>query len=694
MLLFLWLARLRERWFGKLVERSRKCHRPAARPRLYRRLEVEQLETRALLSTVLPLEPATPDYIIASPQAGISPMGGDGPAGGYTPSQIAQAYGFNQISFTSNGTTVPGNGAGQTIAIVDAYNDPNISSDLQTFDAQFGLLNPTLTVVGQTGGAAPTGTDPTGGWEVEESLDVEWAHAVAPAANIVLVEANSNSLTNLMTAVKTAANLPGVSVVSMSWGAGEFSSETSDDSAYFSTPNVPANVAFVAASGDYGPPPNYPAASPNVLAVGGTTLTLTSSNNWASETAWSGSSGGISAYEKLPSYQVAAVTNNPNIPGGTPTTRTVPDVAYDANPNTGFAVYDSFDESGWLEIGGTSDAAPQWAALIAIADQGRALNGESTLGYSQLLPDIYQMPASNFHDITSGSSISSSGGPSYSAGPGYDLVTGLGTPIANLVVDSLVDSVTTKANNVTAIYSTNPQTVALNATVTDVLNPTNVINEGTVTFTIKNGSTVIGSVQAAVSDGTASTNYTLPGGLAAGSYTIAVSFSDSSGTYGDDGDTYGTLIITPANVNTTAANLTASYSTNVQTLTLHATVADSSFPNDTVGEGTVTFTVKNGNTVIGSGQGTVSGGKASASVILPAQQPTGIYTIAVSYSDSLGNFIDNGDTNGTLTVNPDNVNTTAANFSAVYSTNVHTLTLHAAVADSSFPSDTVGEGTV
>jgi subtilase family serine protease len=174
--------------------------------------------------------------------------------------------------------------------------------------------------------------------------------------------------------VKTAANLSGVSVVSMSWGGNEFSGETSDDSAYFSTPNVPANVAFVAASGDSGAPVIYPAASPNVLAVGGTTLTLTSSNNWSSETAWSGSGGGISAVEKLPSYQPGTYSNGSN--SGTSTMRMNPDVSYDANPNTGFAVYDSFPVSGaggpWIQVGGTSDAAPQWAGLVAIADQGRA----------------------------------------------------------------------------------------------------------------------------------------------------------------------------------------------------------------------------------------------------------------------------------------------------------------------------------
>jgi subtilase family serine protease len=377
---------------------------------------LEWLEARDL-PTAAPI--ATPFFVLANSQSNDTPLAGSGPSG-YTPSQIVQAYGFNQISF-SNGP----NGTGQTIAIVDAYNDPNIQSDLAAFDSQFGLPTANLRVIGQSGGAAPTATDPTGGWELEEALDVEWAHAVAPGANIVLVEANSPALANLMTAVQTAANLSDVSAVSMSWGANEFSGETSYDS-YFSK----AGVAFIGAVGDSGAPPIYPAASPNVLAVGGTTLNLNSQNNWSSETGWSGSGGGISSLEAQPSYQKGIVTQ-------TTTQRANPDVAYDANPNSGFAVYDSFTGSQvfggpWYEVGGTSDAAPQWAGLVAIADQGRVLNGESTLSSNQLLTALYQMPNSNFHDITSGNN-------GFSAGPGYDLVTGLGTPIANDVVTSLVN---------------------------------------------------------------------------------------------------------------------------------------------------------------------------------------------------------------------------------------------------------------
>jgi len=250
---------------------------------------------------------------------------------------------------------------------------------------------------------------------------------MAPGANIVLVEANSNSYADLMTAVNYARNQPGVSVVSMSWGSGEFSTEPSYDSD-FTTPSGHNGVTFVAATGDSGSSgaPEYPSVSPNVLAVGGTQLSTDSAGDYLSETGWSGSGGGISAYEAQPSYQSSVVTQSS-------TMRAEPDVAYNASSASPYAVYDSSGYGGWIKVYGTSAGAPQWSALVAIADQGRALNGEGTLdGPSQTLPALYQMPSGNFHAIITGSN------GAYSASGGYNLVTGLGTPIANLVVDSLV----------------------------------------------------------------------------------------------------------------------------------------------------------------------------------------------------------------------------------------------------------------
>jgi hypothetical protein len=342
------------------------------------RLRVEQLEARTLLSA----------YPV-------------------TPSEARHAYGFDLLS---------GNGAGRTIAIVDAYDDPNILSDLKKFDAKYGLPDPNFTK------ATPQGK-PAGdtGWGLEMSLDVEWAHAIAQGANILLVESLDNSLTNLFNAVDYAATQAGTVVVSMSWGSSEFSGENSYDGNF-----TTSGVTFVASSGDSGSVVGYPAASPNVLAVGGTSLRIDSSGNWLGETGWSGSGGGISAYESKPAYQV-------NVPQSK-TQRTSPDVAYDANLYTGFSVYDSYGYPGWLQVGGTSAGAPQWAALIAIADQGRStpLSSSGTLkGLYSLLNSKNQIDTTKLHDITSG------GTGKYNAAPGYDLVTGLGSPKANTLVPFL-----------------------------------------------------------------------------------------------------------------------------------------------------------------------------------------------------------------------------------------------------------------
>ncbi len=291
---------------------------------------VERLESRELLSN---LQMAQPMYRLGPLVINANP-----PAGSFTPAQIQQAYQFNQVS---------DNGSGETIAIVDAYNDPDIQSDLNTFDTEFTLPSATVSVVNQTGGSSLPSADSTGGWELEESLDVEWAHAMAPGAKILLVEASSADTSDLLTAVSYASQH--ANVVSMSWGSGEFSGETSYDSDFSA-----AGVAFVVASGDSGAPAEWPAASPNVLGVGGTSLTLNSGGGWGSETGWSGSSGGPSAYEKQPSYQVGVVQT------GT-TMRATPDVAYDASSTGTYAVYDSDPYEGtsygWVAVYGTSAGA-------------------------------------------------------------------------------------------------------------------------------------------------------------------------------------------------------------------------------------------------------------------------------------------------------------------------------------------------
>ena len=214
---------------------------------------------------------------------------------------------------------------------------------------------------------------------MEEALDVEWAHAIAPGAAIVLVECSSASGLDMYQGAVTAAGLPGVSVVSMSWESGEFAGEKSFD-ADFTTPSGHQGVTFVASTGDGGSPGDYPAYSPNVVAVGGTSLYLNANDTYNSEAGWSGSGGGKSVYEAEPAYQDGVQSTG---------LRTTPDVSFDANPNTGVAVYDSYNGTSatpWEQIGGTSMAAPSWAGLLAIANQGRAQEGVATFsGSSQAL---------------------------------------------------------------------------------------------------------------------------------------------------------------------------------------------------------------------------------------------------------------------------------------------------------------------
>jgi hypothetical protein len=332
---------------------------------------------------------------------------------------VAHAYGFDQISFGG----VTGDGTGQTIAIVDAYNDPSIATSLANFDRQWGLPDPVFTKVDQNGGTNYPANN--SGWALEIALDVEWAHAMAPGANILLVEANNNSYANLFTAVNYAAN-SGASAVSMSWGSGEFFGETSFDATFAAA----SGVSFLVSTGDNGAPGGYPAYSPYVVAVGGTNLVADSQGNYISESGWSGSGGGISTQEAQPNYQSGTVTQSS-------TQRTIPDVAY--NAGAGIYVYDSF-RGGWFSVGGTSAGAPQWAALVAIANQGRSLNTLPPLGSSpsqgsqEVLTDLYNLQG-DLTDITTGNN-------GFAAGPGYDLVTGIGTPQANVLAVDLANAPT------------------------------------------------------------------------------------------------------------------------------------------------------------------------------------------------------------------------------------------------------------
>jgi subtilase family serine protease len=363
------------------------------------RLRVELFEERA--------QPSVAHAPTVNMNLVIHPSASGSPGDGMTPAEIRHAYGIDKLT---------DDGSGQTIAIVVAFDDPNIASDLATFDAAFGLAAPPSFVKQKMAGAT---TD--SGWAGETALDVEWAHAVAPKANILLVEARSDSTTDLLAAVDYARRQAGVSVVSMSWGGNESSLLTAKDT-YFTTPAGHVPVTFIAAAGDSGAGAEWPASSPNVLAVGGTRLHVSSDGSYLGESAWSGSGGGFSRVYSVPTYQSNVVTGH----------RAVPDVASVADPNTGVSVFnsvpDQYGETGWMVVGGTSAGSPQWAGLIALANQERTAHGLANIGRAQ--DTIYALPASDFHDITSG-------GNGYAARVGYDLVTGRGSPIANLLIPAL-----------------------------------------------------------------------------------------------------------------------------------------------------------------------------------------------------------------------------------------------------------------
>lgn len=357
-----------------------------------------------------------------------------GDLAGLTPQQVRHAYGFDQVTFTQTSkpnkhghavrsTAVAADGSGQTIAIVDAFANPTIQSDLKVFDQQFGLPDTDAKGRSLLSVAAPQGKPAVdGGWANEIALDVEWAHAIAPKAHILLVEARSDSTDDLVTAIDYARRQKGVVAVSMSWGGDESPFQLADDPILTTPKNHvggsgrKGGITFVTSSGDNGAYATWPASSPNVVTVGGTSLSVDAAGNWLGEVGWVGSGGGVSNIEYTAS----------------------PDVAYDADPDTGFAVYSATPDSdgtvGWSVIGGTSAGAPQWAALVAIADQGRGMRGLGSLdGTSQLKPVLYNVPQDHFHDITIGDN-------GFPASVGYDLVTGRGSPKADKLIWDFVSA--------------------------------------------------------------------------------------------------------------------------------------------------------------------------------------------------------------------------------------------------------------
>lgn len=321
------------------------------------------------------------------------------PAGvGYGPSQLQSAYVLPSSTA----------GSGETVAVVDAFNDPNAASDLATYRSDAGLPacgTGCFSVVNENGATSPLPASAgTSGWDVEESLDIDMVSAICPLCHIILVETNSASINDLGTGVNAAVSL-GAKFVSNSYGGSESSTDSSLDSQFYNH----AGVAVTASAGDSGFGVSYPAASQFVTSVGGTSLSTASNSRGWTESVWNGSGGGCSADDAKPSWQTDTGCSR----------RTDNDVAAVADPNTGVAVFDTFSQGGWLEVGGTSASSPIIASVFALA--GNPAAGTYPSSY------IYQH-TSNLFDVTSGSNGSCS--PSYlcTAGAGYDGPTGWGTP--------------------------------------------------------------------------------------------------------------------------------------------------------------------------------------------------------------------------------------------------------------------------
>ena len=322
------------------------------------------------------------------------PLATSGPTG-YNPGDLTAAYNLGS------------GGAGQTIAIVDAFDDGKAESDLAVYRSQFGLpacttANGCFRKVNQNGGSSYPRGD--AGWAEEISLDLDMASAICPSCKILLVEATTNSFANLAAAVDRAVAM-GATVVSNSYGGSEYSGEVSDQ-AHFNHPGV----AITVSSGDNGYGVEFPAASQYVTAVGGTTLRRDGTTTRGfTETVWSGAGSGCSAFIAKPSWQTDAGCAR----------RTVADVSAIADPNTGVSVYDTYrlHPGGWLVFGGTSVAAPIIAGVYALAGNAGSIDGSFPYSNAALL-----------FDVTAGSNGSCGSTYLCTGKVGFDGPTGNGTP--------------------------------------------------------------------------------------------------------------------------------------------------------------------------------------------------------------------------------------------------------------------------
>ncbi|MCX5237441.1 putative Ig domain-containing protein [Streptomyces prunicolor] len=446
-------------------------------------------------------------------------------------------------------------GSGLTVAVVDAYNDPNAESDLATYRSNFGLSACTkasgcFKQVSQTGSTTSLPTNDTG-WAGEEALDIDMVSAVCPNCNIILVEATSATDANLGTAENEAVTL-GAKFVSNSWGGDESSSQTSEDTSYFKHPGV----AITVSSGDEAYGAEYPATSQYVTAVGGTALSTSSSTRGWTESVWKTSStegggSGCSAYDAKPTWQTDTGC----------TKRMEADVSAVADPATGVAVYDTYGGSGWAVYGGTSASSPIIAGVYALAGTPGSSDYPAKYPYSH---------TSNLYDVTSGNNGSCSTSYFCTAGTGYDGPTGWGTPDGT----AAFTSGTTTGNTVTV---TNPG------------------SQSTVT-----GSTA--SLQISATDSASATLTYSASGLPTG-----LSISSSTGLISGTASTAGTYAVTVTATDSTGASGSASFTWTVSTSGGGSCTSSQLLGNAGFESGNTTWTASSGVITNDSGESAHAG---------------------------------------------------------------------------------------
>jgi subtilase family serine protease len=537
---------------------------------------------------------------------------------GYGPSDLDSAYNVP--------TTL---GAGKTVAIVDAYDDPNAASDLNTYRSNFGLpactiANGCFRKVNQNGATSPL-PFPNRGWSSEIMLDLEMVSAICPNCHILLVEGSSASFSSLGTAVNTAVAM-GAVAVSNSYGGSEFSGETSADTSYYQHPGV----AIVASSGDSGYQVEYPAASPYVTAVGGTRLTRASNARGWTESVWStsateGAGSGCSVYEPKPLFQTDLGCSH----------RTLTDVSADADPATGVAVYDSYGSGGWTVFGGTSVASPIIGALYA----------EASPPAGNAFPNSY--PYANpgaLYDVTSGSTASCS--PAYlcTAEVGYDGPTGLGTPngVAAFGPGSPVPSDFSVSVNPTAL------SVAAgsqgSATVSTAITAGSSESVALSASGLPSGVTASFSPSTVNSGGSSTVTFDATSAAAPGTYSITITGTGSTGSH----TATLTLSVTPAaandfslSVNPASGSVTAGSST---TTTVSSAVTSGSAQSVSLSASGL----PSGATPSFSPSTVTAGSSSTLTISTTSSTAPGTYTVTITGTGTSATHT----TSFTLTVNP------------------------------------------